>query len=146
MHGLEDTMLPRTTFLCRLIGLWALIVSLAFLLHRASMAGIATDLGKAPALLFITGAFTGLAGLAVVLAHNVWTGGVAPVVVTLVGWLLLIKGSALLIISPDGMSDLLAVSRFGEYAYFYVAIPLILGLYLTYAGFLTDHAKPPARF
>jgi hypothetical protein len=28
----------------------------------------------------------GCAGLAVVVAHNVWSGGALPVVVTLVGW------------------------------------------------------------
>ena len=35
-------------------------------------------------------------GLAVVLGHQVWSGGVLPVVVTLVGWAALLKGIVLL--------------------------------------------------
>ena len=142
---LESMMQPRTIFLCRLIGLWALIVSISFMLHKTAMVDIAVDLSNAPALLFISGAFTVLAGLAVVLGHNVWTGGVAPVVVTVVGWALLIKGGVLVVVSPGGASGLLAASHFADYAYFYAAISLVLGLYLTYAGFLADHAKRHAR-
>jgi hypothetical protein len=40
---------------------------------------------SAPALLFVLGMVTLLAGLAVVLAHNVWTGGLTPVLVSVVG-------------------------------------------------------------
>src|SRR5690348_14216277 len=36
------------------------------------------------------------AGTALVIGHNVWSGGVLPVVVTLLGWLTLIKGIALM--------------------------------------------------
>ena len=41
-----------------------------------------------------------VAGLAIVLAHNVWRGGAMAVVVTVLGWLLLLKGAALVVIPP----------------------------------------------
>jgi hypothetical protein len=134
-------MLPRTIFLSRLLGLWVLIIALAVMLHKTAMVSIAADFGNAPGLLFISGVFTVLAGLAMVLGHNIWTGGAAPVVVTLVGWAMLIKGIGLVFISPGEAAGLLAVSRFAEYAYVYGGVLLVLGLYLTYAGFLADHAK-----
>jgi hypothetical protein len=37
------------------------------------------------------GAITLAAGLAMVLAHNIWSGGALVVVVTVVGWITLIK-------------------------------------------------------
>ncbi len=134
-------MLPRTIFLSRLLGLWVLIVALAVILHKTAMVAIAADFGNAPGLLLISGVFTVLAGLAMVLGHNVWTGGAAPVVVTLVGWAMLIKGIGLVFISPGEAAGLLAASGFAEYAYVYGGVLLVLGLYLTYAGFLADHAK-----
>jgi hypothetical protein len=39
--------------------------------------------------LFVVGVIAVAAGLAMVLGHNVWSGGVLPVVITLTGWLLI---------------------------------------------------------
>ena len=49
-----------------------------------------TALVHNPPLLLIVGMIGLIAGLAIVLGHNVWYGGMLPVVVTLVGWLILI--------------------------------------------------------
>jgi hypothetical protein len=40
------------------------------------------------------------------LGHNVWSGGALPVVVTLVGWVALIKGLLLLFLSPEAAAGL----------------------------------------
>jgi len=128
-------MLPRTIYLARLIGLFTLILSVSELLHRAAMIETASELANAPPLLFIAGVFTLLAGLAMVLGHNVWTGGALPVVVTVIGWVLLIRGIVLVFISPGGAMGIFEALRFGDLYYVYVAIPLLMGLYLTFAGF-----------
>jgi vacuolar-type H+-ATPase subunit I/STV1 len=54
-----------------------------------------------PALLFVVGAFTVLVGLAVVLAHNRWSGGPLAIIVTLYGWLMLIRGLIYVSLSPS---------------------------------------------
>jgi hypothetical protein len=46
------------------------------------------------------------AGLAMVLGHNIWLGGVLPVVITALGWLMTIRGAALLALSQDMMIKL----------------------------------------
>ena len=56
------------------------------------------------------------AGLAMVLAHNIWSGGAQAVVVTLVGWLTLIKGLLYLLLFHEigrGMYPELAPSSAG---------------------------------
>jgi hypothetical protein len=70
-----------------------------------------------------------------VLAHNVWSGGALPIVVTTVGWIFLIRGVLILVLPADALARLFEVVRFGELYYLYVTIPLVLGLYLTWAGF-----------
>ena len=67
-----------------------------------------------------------------ILGHNVWSGGALPVIVTLIGWLALIKGLLLLFLSPEAV---LGGLQYEQLFYMYAAIALILGVYLTYAGF-----------
>ena len=75
------------------------------------------------------------AGLAMVLGHNFWSGGTLPVVVTLVGWLILAKGLLLFFVTPEVLTQLLERMQYGEHYSLYVAPSLVIGLYLTWAGF-----------
>ncbi len=134
-------MSPRTIFLSRLIGLFSLILAVSELMHKTEMVGIAAELVQVPAVLFILGILTLLGGLAMVLAHNVWAGGVTPVVVTLVGWIVLVRGVVLVTISPINAVAALEAVHFADYYYVYVAIPALLGIYLTFVGFSTNQAR-----
>jgi hypothetical protein len=139
---MEDTMLPRTIFLSRLIGLFCLIFSAAELMHPAVLIATTTSLADAPAWLFLAGMSTLLAGLAMVLGHNIWRGGAAAVVVTVVGWMAAIKGAALILLSPVRAVGIIETARYADYYYLYAAMSVVLGLYLAYAGF---SARMPAR-
>jgi hypothetical protein len=71
-----------------------------------------------------------------VLTHNIWSGGTLTVLVTLVGWIALIKGALFLIVPPGSSSAFfLNGFRYQQLFYVYAAIALIVGLYLTYGGF-----------
>ncbi len=76
------------------------------------------------------------AGLAIVLAHNVWSGGALPIMVTLFGWIILIKGLLLLVLSPETELRVFIVGfHYEQHPNLYAALPLLFGCYLTYAGF-----------
>jgi len=92
-----------------------------------------------PPLLFIAGLLGFTAGLAIVLSHNVWSGGALPILVTLFGWASLIKGILLLVLSPETESRVFIVGlRFEQYPNLYAAFLLLIGAYLTYAGFTSS--------
>jgi vacuolar-type H+-ATPase subunit I/STV1 len=75
-------------------------------------------------------------GLAMVLAHNVWSGGALAVVVTLVGWAALIKGLLFLFLPSEMESELiLSVLRKPLLFYVWMTPSLLIGIYLTYGGF-----------
>jgi hypothetical protein len=76
-----------------------------------------------------------VAGLAIVLAHNVWSGGALPVVVTLVGWILLVKGLIFLLLSPETSATYFEAFRYGQLFYVYTSITLVIGIYLTFSSF-----------
>jgi hypothetical protein len=89
-----------------------------------------------PSLMFIVGVITLAAGLAVVLAHNIWSGGALVVVVTVVGWMTLTKSLLFLFLPPEVEVGLfLGQLHYQQLFYLYGAISLVLGIYLTYGGF-----------
>ena len=135
-------MSPRTVFLARLIGPFAILLSLSELVHKQQTVETAAALVRDRPLLLMIAMMGLLAGLAMVLAHNVWSGGALPVVITLFGWILLIRGAVMLFLSPEAVAGMLEFFRFEQLLYFYAGVTLLLGLYLAYAGF---RATPLAK-
>lgn len=125
----------QTRYLSRLLGLFLLILAAAELTQPATMAATETAMVNDPALLLIAGMLTLSAGLAIVLAHNVWHDGLAPVVVTTLGWLLLLKGAALVMVPPNLWRSLVQASGFPSHYALFSLPSLVLGAYLTIAGF-----------
>jgi len=128
-------MSPLTTFLSRLIGLSAILLSLSLVTHKEASVNTMAALVHNPPLLMIFGMVWLVAGLAIILGHNVWTGGALPVIVTLVGWLIFARGLLLLFLSPSAAVGLFTGLHFEQLFYLYVVISLLFGGYLTYGGF-----------
>jgi hypothetical protein len=135
---LEGTMSPRTLFLSRLIGLYCILVALSMMSRRQATVETVTALLQNPSLIFIVGVITLAAGLAMVLAHNLWSGGALVVVVTLVGWITLFKSLLFLFLPPEMEAGVfLGQLHYQQLFYLYGAFSLVLGVYLTYGGFLS---------
>jgi len=128
-------MSPRSVFLSRLLGVFALLVSLSMLVQKDTIVESATMIVHDRPLLMVVGMLTLIGGLAIVLGHNVWSGGALPVVVTLFGWSILIRGSLILFLSPQAMASFFDMFHLEQLFYLYAVINLVLGLYLTYGGF-----------
>ena len=111
-------MTALTIFLARLIGLFAILVSLSMVVHKRVMVETTTALLRNGPLLLITGMVGMVAGLAMVLSHNVWSGGALPVVV-----------------SPEVKVRLYERFRFENFFYLYAGISFVFGVYLTWAAF-----------
>jgi hypothetical protein len=121
-----------TVFLARFIGLFTVVLVVAFLVRGS--ASVEAAVADGPVMLVY--AIISLAtGVAMILGHNVWSGGALPVVVTLVGWLILAKGLMLLFVTPDALQQIFDHMHYGEHYYLYLAPSLVVGLYLTWAGF-----------
>ena len=129
-------MSERTTFLSKFIGLYLILISLALAVHKQASIDTMYALVRNAPVLFVAGLMGVIGGLAIVLCHNVWSGGVLPVLVTLTGWLILIKGALLLFLSPEEIYRLLlSALHYQHFFYPYTVIPLVLGVYLAFAGF-----------
>ena len=129
-------MSERTVFLSRLIGLYCILIAMSMMFHKQSVVEAVTAILHDSPLVLLLGVLTLVAGLAMVLTHNVWSAGPGALLVTVVGWITLMKGLLFLSLPPEREADLfLAKLHYGEYFYLFMAISLIMGLYLTYEGF-----------
>ena len=127
-----------TIFLARSIGLFTILLVACFLLRGGAV--IETSAVDGPVMLSYA-IISLVMGVAMVVGHNVWSGGALPMVVTLVGWLILAKGLLLLVLSPEALTGMMHQMRYGEHYPLYLAPAFVIGLYLTWAGF----AAPTAR-
>ena len=128
-------MLPLTIFLSKLIGLYCIIVALGMMAHKQSAVATVNAVIRNPPLLLLAEVLGLAAGLAVVLGHNIWSGGALPVVVTLLGWLMAIRGAVLLALPQDATIKFFEALRYEELFYVYMGSTLVLGLFLTFSGF-----------
>ncbi len=121
-----------TVFLARFIGLFTVLLVVALLVRGS--ASVEAAVADRPVML-VYAIISLAAGVAMILGHNVWSGGALPVVVTLVGWLILAKGLVLLLVTPDVLQQIFDHMQYGEHYYLYLAPSLVIGLYLTWASF-----------
>ena len=126
---------PLTIFLAKLLGLYCIIVAVAMMTRKQSAIATVNALIRNPPLLLLAEVLGLAAGLALVLGHNIWSGGALPIAVTLLGWVMAIQGAALLALSSDATMRLFNALRYEDRFYFYMGATLLLGLYLTIAGF-----------
>ncbi len=129
-----------TVYLARLIGLFIVLLVAALLMQGGA---IVEDAVSDKQLMFNYAIISLALGLAMVLGHNVWSGGALPVVVTLVGWLILAKGLMLLYLAPDALTGTLERMGYREHFYLYLMPSLVIGVYLTWAGFTTSADRAP---
>ena len=132
-------MTSRTVFLSRLFGLYLILYALTMAVHWQAKADIVIWLLHNPPILWMMGLFALVAGLAMVLVHNRWSGGVRVVIVTIVGWMALAKGFFFLCV-PSGAAVEWLVSVFARAGSFYAltAAVFVLGLIFTLNGFLPE--------
>lgn len=94
-------------------------------------------------LLFVCGLMGVTTGLAIVLAHNVCSGGALPIIVTLFGWTRLIKGMLLLVLSRETESRVFITGLgYEQHPNLFAAFALLLGAFMSYSGL---NLKQPLR-
>jgi hypothetical protein len=132
-------MSARTIFLAKLLGLFVLLLGLSMLIQGRSTAETMDGIIHDRPLVYIVGMITLACGLALVLSHIRWSGGLLPVLVTILGWITLIKGLLLLFLPPQSLIDFYGALRIGQLLYVDAVIAVVLGIYLTVAGFMASN-------
>jgi uncharacterized membrane protein HdeD (DUF308 family) len=124
-----------TVFLGRLLGLYLIAIAVAMLASRRRALATLDEMARSGPWMLFSGMVATAAGLAIVLGHNVWTGGALAVVVTLFGWAALLKGMSLLLVPPEQMAAAYKGLGFERFFYVWIGAVLVLGLLITLDAF-----------
>lgn len=129
-------MSARTIYLSRLIGLYCILVAPSLAIHKQATVDSITAMFHDPGMMLLLGIIGLACGVALILAHNIWSGGALPVVVTLVGWMSLVKGLMFLVLNCSTEQNCI-LSWLNHPVLFYVCLApsFLIGIYLTYEGF-----------
>jgi hypothetical protein len=128
-------MVPTTIFLGRLLGLYLVVISVGMLVNRGRTFAALDEMARSGPWMLFSGMVATAVGLAVVIGHNVWGGGALPVVVTITGWVALLKGIALLTVPADQMIEAYKGIGFERFFHVWMAVVLALGLWVTAMAF-----------
>ena len=82
---LRDAAMETSIFLARLLGPSMLVVVAGLIVNRTNYRALVHEFLDSPALIYLAGLLALVAGLAIVLTHNVWVMG-WPVIITIFGW------------------------------------------------------------
>ena len=126
--------MQTSVFLAKLMGPVALAVGIAALVNAAVLRQVAEQFLASHALMYLAGLLGMVAGVAIILTHNVWVAD-WRVLITILGWLAAI-GGALRIVVPE------RVESMGQWFLRHptsmtvaAAIWLALGALLTFFGY-----------
>src|SRR5579864_7463994 len=123
-----------TQYLARLLGLWIVLTELGMVANRQTTIDALNAFFASPAIMWVTGVFTMLVGLAIVVVHNRWSGSPATVIVTLYGWSATVKGLTFVWLPMRAQLGFYQALKFPRFFYAYFVVGLVLGGYLIYAG------------
>ena len=131
----------RTRAFARVIGPFLIIVPGIIAVRAPDMGAVLSAFFDNQALVWITGGLLLFGGLLIIAYHQYWSGA-AAILISLFGWFLALRGVALLAApqlianAAAGALGAMPIVRIGFGAL------LVVGLWLTYAGWI---AKPPPR-
>ena len=126
--------MESSIFFAQLLGPFFIIVAVGVLLNLKQYLTIVEDFVGNAALLYLGGVFALLLGLVIVLFHNVWVTS-WTLIITIMGWLSLIKG-ACLIVCPGMFTKLSDVYKRNTAAMMVnLVIIFALGVILTVMGY-----------
>jgi hypothetical protein len=121
-------------FLAKLLGPYCIIVAIGIMFNLKTYQKVMEDFFKNSALVYLGGIIALFFGLLMVSFHNIWMAHWA-VIITIFGWLGVIKGTWLIIL-PNTVAKLTkAYQRNTAMLVIHLVVVLILGIFLTVKGY-----------
>lgn len=94
MHGdmMHGEMLRNAITMASIFGPFLVVMAVWMLFYKANMMKVVTSVKTTPGLLHVVGTLNLIVGLGILSQYHMWTMGWMPMLVTLFGWFLLVRG------------------------------------------------------
>ena len=132
----------RTRTLARIVGPYLVVLAVALFARRDSLAMLLPSFMQDGPLVLATGAFTLMAGLAMIAAHHHWT-SLSASVISLIGVAAALKGAALMIAPALGAEMTGMATQAPAVLMVAAALELLIGLWLSYVGWISKAQVQP---
>ncbi len=130
-----------TRIFARVLGPFLVIVDVTAVVRASEMRTLVAEFEANSVWSWVAGAFILLFGLVIIAGHQYWR-GVAPVVVSLLGWLVALRGLFLLAL-PKTVASVANNMIDAEASWVALCIVFaLIGLYLTYVGWIPATSRP----
>lgn len=127
--------MDTSLFLAQLIGPISMILGFSFLIHAERIRAIFEDFRKSAGELYLVDLATLIAGLSMILVHNVWTAD-WRVVITLIGWMAFIKGISLALWPSESIAVGEPLVKNSKFIRLYAVAIIAFGAWLSWVGYL----------
>jgi hypothetical protein len=122
--------MANSVFIASIAGPICLAIGLGIIFNLKNYKEVIGDFFRNAGLIYLGGVFSLLIGLLIVLVHNKWAANWS-VIITILGWLSLIKGLWLIIL-PGTLSKMVsAYAKKTNFLVIHCLVILALGIYLT---------------
>lgn len=121
-----------SNYLAEILGITMVVVSLALLIKESYLRKIFSCIENEGCML-ACGIVSFVAGLAMVLAHNIWVKN-WQVLITILGWIFLIRGLTMLFL-PEKTKIIVKKIESANWLSMALVVILFIGLIITYFGF-----------
>ncbi|MEJ0021853.1 MAG: hypothetical protein WDN47_04770 [Candidatus Doudnabacteria bacterium] len=125
--------MDSTIVLARIVGIMSLLVGLSFM-NKSYITAIVDDIVNSKGLLWFVGFVMAILGALMLAGYSTWSFH-WPVLITIWGWLALIKGTVIMLFPTSWLSWYRKVKSSGIMMVTGV-VPIIFGIILLYKGFM----------
>jgi hypothetical protein len=134
----------RTRMFARVLGPFFVIACITAAVRASQMPALMSDFAANMLWSWVAGSFVILGGLVVVALHSYWRGA-AAIVVSILGWLVVLRGLLLLAFPTAFISMAKSVIGMGALWQAVCIGFAVLGLYLTYVGWMPASPRSPSQ-
>jgi hypothetical protein len=142
--------LDSTFVAARIIGPVFIVGGVSMIANNDSMLAAIGDLLDLAGILALAAAAAMLAGLVVVTLHRRWD-NFSAILVSLVGWIALVRGAAALLFPEFARTEIVYIVTHPQIVPIAGCVIALIGVWLSYAGYIAgifrvEPAPPPTRF
>lgn len=133
----------RTRMFARVLGPFFVILAVMAVVRAADMRPMVSEFASNPLWPWLLGGFNLLLGLVIIALHQYWRGA-AAIVVSVLGWLLALRGLFIMAFPQTAISladNMIGATTFTLSRTGFVVLAAV-GLYLTYVGWVPAVSRP----
>lgn len=126
--------METTLFLAKLIGISTFVTGIAFAFRWRKFKDMINQMADNPGIFYIIVLIELVAGVALVLSHNLW-GNLLESLVSIFGWLMAVEATLYLLIDHESVKKIISYFNKKSFYIFGSLFYIILGAYFIYGGF-----------